>query len=145
MAIFSLATAIIGGISSFIGTLGVFGSLVLRAAVGVGLSLLAQSLSGKPKDPTFSINGTLQGGGDVARSFIMGRTATAGSLVFVNTWPSLRRSAVLWFLLAGKARRPLTDPDRGSQGSARSHQPTGEEQCVFPQSYGSRSLPCVHA
>ncbi len=86
MAIFSLATAIIGGISSFIGTLGVFGSLVLRAAVGVGLSLLAQSLAGKPKDPTFSINGTLQGGGDVPRSFIMGRTATAGSLVFVNTW-----------------------------------------------------------
>lgn len=86
MAIFSLATAIIGGISSFIGGLGAVGAFLLKTAVGLGVSLLAQSLAGKPKDPTFSINGTLQGGGDVARSFIMGRTATAGSLVFVNTW-----------------------------------------------------------
>ncbi|CDI08744.1 phage tail protein [Agrobacterium pusense] len=86
MAIFSLATAIIGGISSFIGGLGAVGAFLLKTAVGVGLSLLAQSLAGEPKDPTFSINGTLQGGGDVPRSFVMGRTATAGSLVFVNTW-----------------------------------------------------------
>ncbi|WP_461668022.1 phage tail protein, partial [Paenochrobactrum sp. BZR 201-1] len=32
------------------------------------------------------INGTLQGGGDLPRSFILGRTATAGSLVWANTW-----------------------------------------------------------
>ncbi len=86
MAIFSLISSVVTAVSGFIGTLGAFGSLVLKTAVGVGLSLLAQSLAGKPKDPTFSINGTLQGGGDVPRSFIMGRTATAGSLVFVNTW-----------------------------------------------------------
>ncbi len=90
MAIFSGIAAAIGGaisaVSGFIGGLGAVGAFLLKTAVGVGLSLLAQSLSGKPKDPTFSINGTLQGGGDVPRSFIMGRTATAGSLVFVNTW-----------------------------------------------------------
>ncbi|PTV72117.1 phage tail protein [Agrobacterium pusense] len=90
MAIFSGIAAAIGGaisaVSGFIGGLGAVGAFLLKTAVGVGLSLLAQSLAGKPKDPTFSINGTLQGGGDVARSFIMGRTATAGSLVFVNTW-----------------------------------------------------------
>ncbi len=86
MAIFSLISSVVTAVSGFIGTLGAFGSLVLKTAVGVGVSLLAQSLAGKPKDPTFSINGTLQGGGDVPRSFIMGRTATAGSLVFVNTW-----------------------------------------------------------
>lgn len=90
MAIFSGIAAAIGGaisaVSSFIGGLGVIGSFLLKTAVGVGLSLLAQSLAGKPKDPTFSINGTLQGGGDISRSFILGRTATAGSLVFVNTW-----------------------------------------------------------
>lgn len=90
MAIFSgIATAISGAISavsSFIGGLGVVGSFLLKTAVGVGVSLLAQSLAGKTKDPTFSINGTLQGGGDISRSFILGRTATAGSLVFVNTW-----------------------------------------------------------
>lgn len=88
MAIFtSIATAIgsaLGfGAASFFVTATAF---ALKAVAGLGLSLLAQSLAGKPKDPTFSINGTLQGGGDVPRSFIMGRTATAGSLVFVNTW-----------------------------------------------------------
>lgn len=90
MAIFSgIAAAISGAVSAvsgFIGGLGAFGSFLLKTAVGVGVSLLAQSLAGKPKDPTFSINGTLQGGGDISRSFILGRTATSGSLVFVNTW-----------------------------------------------------------
>ncbi len=88
MAIFSgIATAISGalgfGAASFFVTATAF---ALKAVAGLGLSLLAQSLAGKPKDPTFSINGTLQGGGDISRSFILGRTATAGSLVFVNTW-----------------------------------------------------------
>lgn len=86
MAIFTAIASVFTAVGSFIGGLGVVGSFLLKTAVGVGLSLLAQSLAGKPKDPTFSINGTLQGGGDVPRSFIMGRTATAGSLVFVNTW-----------------------------------------------------------
>ncbi|WCK15392.1 phage tail protein [Agrobacterium tumefaciens] len=85
MAIFTSA-----GIASALSTAAGFftsaAAFVLNAAVGVGVSLLAQSLAGKTKDPTFSINGTLQGGGDISRSFILGRTATAGSLVFVNTW-----------------------------------------------------------
>lgn len=86
MAIFTAIASVFTAVSGFIGGLGAVGAFLLKTAVGVGLSLLAQSLAGKPKDPTFSINGTLQGGGDVPRSFIMGRTATAGSLVFVNTW-----------------------------------------------------------
>lgn len=88
MAIFTAIATAIGsalgfGAASFFVTATAF---ALKAVAGLGLSLLAQSLAGKPKDPTFSINGTLQGGGDVPRSFVMGRTATAGSLVFVNTW-----------------------------------------------------------
>ncbi|SDE62295.1 phage tail protein [Agrobacterium pusense] len=86
MAIFTAIASVFTAVGSFIGGLGAVGAFLLKTAVGLGVSLLAQSLAGKPKDPTFSINGTLQGGGDVARSFIMGRTATAGSLVFVNTW-----------------------------------------------------------
>ncbi|QTK78331.1 hypothetical protein AT6N2_C0427 [Agrobacterium tumefaciens] len=86
MAIFTAIASVFTAVSGFIGGLGAVGAFLLKTAVGVGLSLLAQSLAGKPKDPTFSINGTLQGGGDVPRSFILGRTATAGSLVFVNTW-----------------------------------------------------------
>lgn len=88
MAIFTAIATAIGsalglGATSFFVTATAF---ALKAVAGLGLSLLAQSLAGKSKDPTFSINGTLQGGGDVPRSFIVGRTATAGSLVFVNTW-----------------------------------------------------------
>lgn len=86
MPLFSAIGAVIGAISTFIGSLGAIGSFVLRTAIGIGLNLLAQAIAGKPKDPTFSINGTLQSGGDLPRSFIIGRTATAGSLVFANTW-----------------------------------------------------------
>lgn len=80
--------ALITAIAGLIGAVGTFiaGSFLLKTAVGIGLSLLAQAIAGKPKDPTFSINGTLQSGGDVPRSFIVGKTATAGSLVWVNTW-----------------------------------------------------------
>ncbi|NSZ73260.1 DUF1983 domain-containing protein [Agrobacterium tumefaciens] len=85
MAIFTSA-GIAAALSTTAGFFTSAAAFVLNAAVGVGVSLLAQSLAGKTKDPTFSINGTLQGGGDISRSFILGRTATAGSLVFVNTW-----------------------------------------------------------
>lgn len=85
-AIGSAIAAVAGAVGTFIGGLGAVGSFLLRTAVGIGLNLLAQAIAGKPKDPAFSINGTLQAGGDVARSLILGRTATAGSLVWVNTW-----------------------------------------------------------
>lgn len=88
MAIFTAIAGAIGAISTFIGGLGAVGSFLLKTAVGIGLNLLAQAIAGKPKDPTFSINGTLQAGGDIPRSFLLGRTATAGSLVWVNTWGS---------------------------------------------------------
>jgi len=85
MALFTSA-GIASALGVAAGTFTAVAAAVLNITVGVGINLLAKSLSGQPKDPTFSINGTLQGGGDVPRSFIMGRTATAGSLVFVNTW-----------------------------------------------------------
>lgn len=90
MAIFTGIAGLIGGavsaVSGFIGTLGAVGSFLLKTAVGVGLNLLAQAIAGKPKEQGFAINGTLQSGGDLPRSFIVGRTVTAGSLVWVNTW-----------------------------------------------------------
>lgn len=85
MAFFTSA-GIAAALGTAAGTFTAFAAAALNIAVGIGASLLGQALSGKPKDPTFSINGTLQGGGDLARSFILGRYATAGSLVWVNTW-----------------------------------------------------------
>lgn len=86
MPIFMAAVAAFTAISAWVGTLGVVGTALLQAAVGIGLNLLAQAIAGKPKDPTFAVNGTLQSGGDLPRTFIFGQTATAGSLVWCNTW-----------------------------------------------------------
>lgn len=85
MAIFTAIGTAIMGVGAWLGSTAV-GSFLLKTVVGLGMNLLAQAIAGKPKDPTFSINGTLQAGGDIPRSFILGRTATAGSLVWVNTW-----------------------------------------------------------
>src|SRR5687768_16684598 len=86
MPLFTAAVAAFSAISTFIGGLGTGGAFVLKTAVGVGLNLLAQAIAGKPQKPKFSINGTLQRGGDLSRTFIIGKTATAGSLVYANTW-----------------------------------------------------------
>ena len=88
MPIFTAIAAGYAAISTFIGGLGTVGSFLLQTAAGLGLSLIGQALAGKPNANAqhFAINGTLQGGGDLARSFIIGRYATAGSLVWVNTW-----------------------------------------------------------
>ncbi|MVA09019.1 phage tail protein [Agrobacterium vitis] len=95
MAIFSGIAAIVSGVASalgavstFIGGMGIIGSTLLKAAVGVGLNYLASAVAGKNKASTasFAVNGQLQSGGTVPRSVIFGMTATAGSLVYANTW-----------------------------------------------------------
>lgn len=70
------------GLSVFVGV----GMFAIKTAVGVGLNLLAQAIAGKPQDPKFSVNGNLQSGGDLPRSIKLGYGATAGSLVYANTW-----------------------------------------------------------
>lgn len=86
MAIFSGIAAAVTGLLSSTFLTGAVGSFLLKTAVGIGINILAQSIAGKPQEPVFSINGSLQGGGDLSRSFILGQTVTAGSLVWANTW-----------------------------------------------------------
>lgn len=85
MAVFTSA-----GVAGFLGVqVSLFTSvsaLALNAAVGIGLSLAARALSGEKASEKGGINGSLQAGGDVARSIVLGRTCTAGSLVYANTW-----------------------------------------------------------
>lgn len=63
----------------------------LGLATSIGLSYAAKALAGDPKKEeeakkeSFSTQGTLQAGGDVPRSFNLGYSATAGSLVWANT------------------------------------------------------------
>lgn len=60
----------------------------LSLAASIGLSYAAKALAGKPAQSTdnFGVQGKLAGGGDVPRSFGLGYHATAGSLVYANTW-----------------------------------------------------------
>lgn len=83
MAFLTMIGASIFGAGTFLAAATTF---VLKTIVGIGLSLLAQAIAGKPKAAPFSIEADLRSGGDVPRSFIMGRTATAGSLVYGWTW-----------------------------------------------------------
>jgi len=87
-AIVSGVASAIGAVSSFIGGLGIIGSTLLKSAVGIGLNYLASAVAGKNKASTasFAVSGQLQSGGTVPRSIIFGMTATAGSLVYANTW-----------------------------------------------------------
>jgi hypothetical protein len=60
---------------------------VLSVGASLGLNYLTQSLSGQDnKQQGFSIQGKLQSGGTVPRSFIAGYYATGGSLVYHNFW-----------------------------------------------------------
>ena len=86
MAIFTAIASLFAAASSLFAGLGAIGAFVLQTAADVGLNLLAKALAGEPEKPTFSVQGKLQSGGDVPRSFPVGYTATAGSLVYSNEW-----------------------------------------------------------
>jgi len=83
MALFSAIGAAIFGAGTF---LAAATATLLKLAVGVTLNLIAASRAGKQAKPSFAVNGQLQGGGDVPRSIPFGYHATAGSLVWANTW-----------------------------------------------------------
>ncbi|QDP20657.1 phage tail protein [Bradyrhizobium cosmicum] len=83
--------AIFTAIAAAIGLTGFFAAAFVTAAslaTSIGLSYAVRALSGQPKQSTdsFGVQGKLTGGGDVPRSFGLGRHVTAGSLVYANTW-----------------------------------------------------------
>lgn len=83
MAVFTAIAAFAA--SSFIA------GVIVNVGISVGLSLLAQALTGKPKGPKgpeeaqFGVKGQLQRGADLPQSFILGKYATAGTLTYANT------------------------------------------------------------
>lgn len=59
----------------------------LNTLVGIGLNKLAMKLSGADAGDTgFGVTGQMQRGADIPQSFLFGKSATAGSLEYVNTW-----------------------------------------------------------
>lgn len=97
MAIFTGIASAIGGLLGGTFLSGAVGSFLIKAAVGIGLNLFASAIAGQPEKPTFSIQGQLQAGGDVSRAFILGKTATAGSLVYANTWGAAGKTPNAFF------------------------------------------------
>ncbi|ETR79332.1 tail protein, partial [Afipia sp. P52-10] len=77
------------GAGTFLASATAFG---LQMVAGIGLSYAAQAMAGKPANQQQAANrvggvqGKLQAGGDVPRSFPLGYSVTAGSLVYANTW-----------------------------------------------------------
>jgi hypothetical protein len=86
MAIFTAIAAAIG-LTGFWATAFV---TVASIATSVGLSYAAKALAGDPQTDTPNVaqgvQGTLQAGADTPRSFNLGYSVTAGSLVYANTW-----------------------------------------------------------
>lgn len=67
----------------------------LGLATSLGLSYAAKALAGDPNQdaqptPLNGVQGTLQAGADIPRSFNLGYSVTAGSLVYANTWGEIQ-------------------------------------------------------
>jgi hypothetical protein len=96
MAIFTaIATAVLAG-TFLAGSTIAIGALAigLGVATQIGLSYALKAIAGNPDQPStatnnFGVQGTLAGGGDVPRSFNLGYSVTAGSLVYANTWGTI--------------------------------------------------------
>ncbi len=110
MAVFTGLTAITGGLLSSTFLSGALGGALLRIAVGVGLSLAARALSGEKTPEAGGVKGKLQAGGDVSRSVVFGRTCTAGSLVYANTWGKSGKTPNAYFTqVIALADHPIRD------------------------------------
>lgn len=85
MVVFSSIGAGLFGAGTFLATIT---AGALQVAASIGLSLIAKAIAGdqQANAPKFGVQARLQGGDDVPRSIIFGRTATAGSLAYHNTW-----------------------------------------------------------
>lgn len=60
--------------------------IAINVAVAVGAGYVSSELQGKTKGVGNGVSGTLKGGGVVPQSIIVGRYATAGSLIYGGGW-----------------------------------------------------------
>src|SRR5690554_3595828 len=106
MAVFTSIGAAIFGAGTFLATVT---AGVLQAAVGIGLSLIGQSLAGQPdRTRAFSTQVNLRSGDDQPRSINFGWNITGGSLVYANTWGSANAFMVQVIALGDMPVRELT-------------------------------------
>lgn len=93
--IFTAAATALFASTALAGTFAVGATaFALQMAAGVGISYAAQAIAGKPASQQQAANrvggiqGKLQGGGEVPRSFPVGDCFTTGSLTYANYWGS---------------------------------------------------------
>lgn len=111
--------------------LGTVAAGVTQTLLGVGLSLIAQSISGgqQQKARAFSMQVQLRSGEDQPRSINFGRNVTGGTLVYANTWGTGNRHLTQVIALGdmpirefrrlfvdGKAVTLLTDEPHATRG-----------------------------
>jgi hypothetical protein len=98
MAVFTGAVALFSAVGTFFAGLGVVGNLLLST----GLSLLSQALVGKQQQQRYpyEVNTQLRVGSEVTRSIGFGNYATAGSLVYANTWGGNNNRELLTMVIA---------------------------------------------
>lgn len=105
MPIFSaIATALFAG-TALAGTFAVSATaFALSAATSIGLSYAIRALSGTTQQQAPAadrgvggVQGTLQAAGDISRSFPLGYSVTAGSLVYANTWGNVNDTPNAYF------------------------------------------------
>lgn len=83
MSIFTtIATAISGWVASLTATQ----LFILRIVSAIAFNAIAAAFTKKEQPKAPGIRGTVQVGADLPRSFILGRYATAGSMVYRNSW-----------------------------------------------------------
>lgn len=86
MAVFTAIGAAIFGAGTFAA---LATAAALQIATGIAVNLIAKSIAGDDsaqQNSGFGVNGKLQAGGTIPRSMMLGYGATAGSLVYANTW-----------------------------------------------------------
>lgn len=82
MALFTGVAAAFTAFGTWFAAQGVLMQFAIRIGIALGANLLANALAGKPKVDVPGIVGEVQLGADLPRSFILGRYATRGSLVY---------------------------------------------------------------
>ena len=88
MAVFTAIATAIFQAGTFLAAATAF---VLKTIASIGLSLALNALAGNcgGQQPGFAVQGKLAAGGDVPRAFLIGYSASAGSLVYAGEWGQL--------------------------------------------------------
>lgn len=109
MALFTAAVGLASSVGTWFTGLSIAAQIGVRIAAGLAFNALSRALAGRPDQKKQGIVGELQQGADVPRSFLFGRRATAGSLVYHNQWGGSENE--FYTRVTALSDLPITDLD----------------------------------